>query len=116
MIKLIAYAVMNENVKVKAVSLNDFNSLFIVIILDKHGKYNNEKTTNEITVGIEKLPEIPPEATGYRTDKVETIISFAPTPTIRDEAACHVPKPSGANICAITLEINAIILSFISAA
>ena len=47
---------MKENIKVKAVSLNDFNSLFIVIILDKHGKYNKEKTTKEIAVGIEKLP------------------------------------------------------------
>ena len=112
--RLMIYADTKENDKLKAVSFTDFSSLLIVIIVETQGKYNNENATNEIDAASEKLAASPPEDAGYNTESVDTIISFEPTPTSKDEAARHVPKPSGINSGAITFEINARILFFIS--
>ena len=95
-------------------SLTDLSSLFIVIILERHGKYNNENATNEIDAARVKLDASPPDDAGYKTDRVDTIISFAPTPTNKAEDAFQVPNPSGANIGAIALEMSANMLFFIS--
>lgn len=112
--RLKTYAVPKESVKLKAVSFMDFNSLLIVIIVERQGKYNNENTTNEIDAASEKLAVSPPADAGYSTERVDTIISFAPTPTSIDAVAFHVPNPSGIKIGAITFDIIAIILFFMS--